>query len=78
MAVSTDKTPDRLYCVAIEEWVKAKVVATHLVYVHADGVQHAIRIYRQSQPNSARYHVVTAGKVIAYKVQDTKGLILSV
>jgi hypothetical protein len=76
--VSTDKTPERLYCIAIEEWVKGKVVETHLVYVHADNIQHAVRVYRQSQPNSARYHVVTAGKVIAYKVLDTQGLILSV
>ena len=76
--MSTDKTPARLYCVAVEEWIKGKVIDTHLVYIHADNVKHAITIYRNSQPNSARYHVVTAGKVIAYKVLDTQGLILSV
>lgn len=74
--MSTDKTPERLYCIAVEEWVKGKVVETHLVYVHADNNGHAARVYRQSQPNSARYHIVTAGKAIAYKVQDTQGLIL--
>lgn len=76
--MSTDKTPERLYCVAIEEWVKGKVIDTHLVYIHADDTRHACRIYRQSQPNAIRYHVVTAGKVIAYKIQDPQGIILSV
>lgn len=67
---------DRLYCVAVEIWEKGRVVATHLVYVHADDAKHAARIYRQGEPNSAKYHIVTAGKAIAYKVMDTRGLIL--
>ena len=78
-AVSTDKTPDRLYCVAVEIYGKKGLpVATDLAYVHADNASHAVRIYRNSEPNSARYRIVTAGKVIAYKILDNQGLILSV
>lgn len=75
--MSTENT-ERLYCIAVENWHNGKVVGTHLVYVHADDAKHAARIYRQSEPNSARYHIVTAGKAIAYKVLDNQGLILSV
>jgi len=79
VAVSTDQIPDRLYCVAIEIYDKKRnVVGTDLAYVHADNASHAARIYRNSEPNSARYRIVTAGKVIAYKILDNQGLILSV
>jgi len=72
-----EKNASNLYCVAVEVHERGKVINTHLVYVHAHDAKHAARIYRQSEPNSARHHIVTAGKAIAYRVQDTQGLILS-
>jgi hypothetical protein len=79
VAVSTNPKFDRLYCVAIEVYSSTGImVDTRLEYLHADCAEHAKRIYRQSEPDFRRFRIASAGKVIAYKVHDKEGLILSV
>ena len=68
-----------LHCLAIETYNRlGQLVETNLLYMHGDDVANVRYLYRLTQPNTRKYHIVAIAPVIGYKVDDKKGEQLSV
>lgn len=76
-ASPTKKRP--LFCLAIETYNrKGQITETNLLYMHGDDTANVRYLYRLTQPNTRKYHIVAIAPVIGYKVDDKQGKLLSV
>ena len=73
------RTKKTLFCLAIETHNrKGQITETNLLYMHGDDVANVRYLYRLTQPNTRKYHIVAIAPVIGYKVDDKQGKLLSV
>jgi hypothetical protein len=72
-------TKKKLHCLAIETRNRlGLVVETNLLYMHGDDIANVRYLYRLTQPNTQKYHIVAIAPVIGFHVDDKQGNQLSV